>query len=100
MAAKPQTPKRVGGCETLNPNKSGWLRNLQTLKGLGWVRNPEGVGGFETLNRKTRNGVSSCETPDPKRSGCMRNFAKPLKGVGGRKPWLGSPQPAWVGAKP
>ena len=35
VCAKPQTLKAMGGCSTLNPKTSEWLRNLRT------VRNPE-----------------------------------------------------------
>ena len=46
----------MDGCETLNPKSAEWLRNIQTLKG---------VGECETLNPK--------RTSYPKRSGCVRN---------------------------
>ena len=75
----------MDGCETLNPKTAEWLRNIQTLKGVGecetlkpnrseWLRNPhtlkkEGV----RAQPQTRKGVGGCETLNPKRSGWMRN---------------------------
>ena len=46
VAAKPQPLKEcMDGCETLNPKTGEWLRNIQTLKGVG-------VGECDTLNPK------------------------------------------------
>ena len=77
VRAKPQTRNRVitlkgcmGGCETLNPNKSEWLRKHQTLKGVGGcetLRNPHTPIGVRA-KPQTLNGVGGCETRNPKRS--------------------------------
>ena len=36
-----QILKGVGGCETPDRERSGWLRNPHTLKSSGRVRNPK-----------------------------------------------------------
>ncbi len=63
----------MDGCETLNPKSAEWLRNIQTLKG---------VGECETLNPKRSEWLRNPHTL--KKSGCVCNP---------------KPEKEWVGAK-